>query len=131
MVFFDIINYSALVSKLLLFLVNAVGVELILWIYIVNRYSRPNRAFLLVSLYLLVWVNLDFASVLSSLMVANEMVLETSLWATRAMYVSLAVFFGIFYYFGVNFPTNIPKPKKLRWRTGLGAFLWLKYAILI
>ena len=89
MVFFDIINYAALVDKLLLFLINAVGLELVLWAYIANRYTRPSRLFLAGVFYVLAWIDLVAIATL-----AGAGTPEMALWLVRCLYALLAVFFA-------------------------------------
>ena len=106
MAFLEIINFSALVSKLLLFLANAVGLELILWAYATNRHTRPGRAFLLGSLYVLLWMDLDFISSQALVFLSPDISYGAALWAFRGIYALLAVFFAAFYLFSLNFPAK-------------------------
>jgi hypothetical protein len=112
MAFLEIINFSALVSKLLLFLANAVGLELILWAYATNRHTRPGRAFLLGSLYVLLWMDLDFISAQALAFLSPSMSYVAELWAFRGIYALLAVFFAAFHLFSLNFPARNALDKK-------------------
>ncbi|MFA6376794.1 MAG: hypothetical protein WCX69_05350, partial [Candidatus Paceibacterota bacterium] len=78
---FDIINFSALISKLFLFLINAVGLELMVWAYAVNRYTRPGRIFLLAAFYFLAWIDLDFISIQAAAFFPAAAASAVALWA--------------------------------------------------
>jgi len=106
MVFSDIVNFSALVSKLLLFLANAIGLELVAWAYVANRYTRPGRMFLLGAFYFLFWMDLDFVSAQASVFLPPAAVPGAVLWAFRGIYALLAIFFAVFYLFALNFPAK-------------------------
>jgi len=106
MEFFDIINFSALISKLFLFLINAVGLELIVWAYAANRYTRPGRIFLFAAFYFLAWIDLDFISIQAAAFLPAAAASAVALWAMRGIYALLAVFFAAFYLFSLNFPAK-------------------------
>jgi len=124
MVFSDIIDYAALTGKLLLFLVNAVGLELVLWTYVANRYTRLNRKFMLAAFYVLAWVDLDSASALAPVFFPENAAHAAALWATRAVYALMAVFFASFYSYCLNFPARNPLDKSRRRRENLQVALW-------
>ena len=119
MVFFDIINYAALVDKLLLFLINAVGLELVLWAYIANRYTRPSRLFLAGVFYVLAWIDLVAIATL-----AGAGTPEMALWLVRCLYALLAVFFAGFYIFSLNFPAKNYFDKNNRGKENLQIAAW-------
>lgn len=129
MVFFEIINYIGLINKLLLFLVNAVGLELILWGYVANRYTRPNRLFLLGAFYILLWANLDSLAAMAPIFLSSDLVYGATLWATRAVYALMALFFAGFYYFSLNFPAKNPLNKNDRWRENVQISLWTLFFV--
>jgi hypothetical protein len=119
MVFFDIVTYVALIDKLLLFLINAVGLELVLWAYVSNRYTRPNRLILAGIFYVLLWVNFDAVSVL-----AGSDAPDVALWLARSLYALLAVFFAGFYVFSANFPARNHIDKSNRGKENLQIAAW-------
>ena len=130
MILFDIIYYIALIYQLLLFLVNVVGFELVLWAYIANRYSKPSRFFLLAALYVLLWFNLDVVSVMAQLFFTGAWVYQAALWASRGVFGLLPVFFVIFYFFSSNFPVANALDKKNRAMDGFQVFIWTFFTII-
>lgn len=101
--FFDIVNYATIIDRLLLFLINAVGLELILWSYVANRYTRPSRMLLAGIFYVLLWFNIDAAINLMPVFFSGDQSIA-QLWITRCLYAFLSVFFAGFYIFSLNFP---------------------------
>lgn len=130
LLFFDIINYVALIDKLLLFLVNVVGLELVLWAYIANRYSKPSPLFLAGVLYALLWINLEMVSAMAQIFLTGGYIYETALWATRGVYAILPVFFAVFYFFATNFPATNPLDRKRRWMDVFQVFAWAFFAVI-
>ncbi len=128
--FFDIINYVALVDKLLLFLVNVVGLELVFWAYIANRYSKPSPLFLMGVLYILLWINLEMVSAMAQLFFTGNYIYEAALWTARGGFAVLPIFFAVFYFFATNFPAANPLSKKGRWVDGFQVFAWTFFAVI-
>jgi hypothetical protein len=122
--FIDIINISALINKLLLFLANAVGLELILWAYAANRRTRPGQAFLLGAFYILLWIDIDFIGAQAGVFFSPEAAQAVTLWAFRGMYALLAIFFAVFYSFSLNFPAANPLDKDQRRKDALNIAVW-------
>lgn len=127
---FGAIYYIALVYKLMLFLVNAVGFELVLWAYIANRYTRPSGLFLLAAFYVLLWINLDTTSVMAQLFFTGTEVYAAALWSARGVFALLTVFFLGFYFFCSNFPVANVLNKKDRWLDGFQVFVWTFFLII-
>jgi len=125
----DIIYYIASIYTLLLFLVNVVGLELVLWAYVANRYTKPSRLFLLAALYVLLWINLDTVSVMAQLFFYGKEIYLAALWAARAGFGLLPVFFAVFYFFSSNFPADNALDKKSRWMDGFQVFNWTFFSI--
>jgi len=124
MAFFDIINYVAQVDKLLLFLINAVGFELVLWAYVANRYTRPNRLILCGVFYVLLWANADAIGTLAQVFFADKQAPMAALWATRSLYALLSAFFAGFYLFSLNFPARNHYDKSNRGKENLQIAAW-------
>ena len=129
LLFFDIITYVALIYKLLLFLVNVVGIELVLWAYIANRYTKPSPLFLVGALYVLLWANLDMVSAMAERFFPDKIYL-VSLWTTRGVYAILPVFFAVFYFFSTNFPAANPLNRSRRWMDSLQVFIWTFFTVI-
>ncbi len=130
LLFFDIINYVALIDKLLLFLVNVVGLELVLWAYIANRYSKPRSLFLMGMLYVLLWINLELISTMAQFFFSGNYIYEAAVWATRGIYAMLPVFFTGFYFFASNFPAANPLEKKRRRMDIFQVFAWTFFGVI-
>jgi hypothetical protein len=126
--FIDVINVSALINKLLLFLINAVGLELILWAFAANRRTRPGQAFLLGAFFVLLWIDLDFicAQAADFALLPSDAVL----WAFRGMYALLAVFFAIFYAFSLNFPAANPLDPNQRRKEHFNIAIWTFFFVI-
>jgi hypothetical protein len=122
--FVDIINEAALVSKLLLFLVNIVGAELILWFFGTGKNSRVGRFFLAGAIYILLWLDIDFISAHAAAFFSLAQSEPVMLWAFRSMYALLAVFFGVFYCFCLNFPAANPLDPAQRRKNGISTGIW-------
>jgi hypothetical protein len=114
MVFFGTINYAAMIAKLLLFLINAVGAELMLWAYVSNRHARPGRYFLLGAFFVLLWVDLDSAGILAPVFFSERLAGPAAAWALRGVYALLAVFFAGFCLYSMNFPEKNALDKSRR-----------------
>jgi len=113
--FLGIINFSATTAGLLVFLTNVVVLELVIWAYVSNRYSRPGKMFLLGAIYVLLWVNLDSISALSPVFMPKYFYVA-ALWAQRGLHALLAIFFAWFYAYSLNFPEKnvLDKNKRLQ-----------------
>jgi hypothetical protein len=120
--FIDIIDTFALINKLLLFLVNAVGLELLLWAFATNRRTRPGQAFLLGAFFVLLWIDIDFVCAQAGEFFFLPAV--AALWAFRGMYALLAIFFAAFHSFSLNFPAANPLDKNQRRKDNLGIAVW-------
>lgn len=99
----EIVRHFVLINKLIIFLVNALGFELALWVYFTNRRERVNQLFFFFTLCLLLWVDFDFLSTFAFFLFQNNIeviVLST----TRLVFVILCPFFLFFYFFSVYFP---------------------------
>ncbi|MCU0652861.1 MAG: hypothetical protein MUD10_01220 [Candidatus Pacebacteria bacterium] len=133
MVFFDIAsiyNIAALVDKLILFLINAVGIELVLWAYVANRYTRPSRSLLFWVVAVLLWVDLDAASALAPTYLVQANSFAIALWAQRALMAMLAVFFAGFYIFCLHFPAKNYFDKTRRGKENLQIAAWTFFFLL-
>lgn len=131
MIFLDnIINYVALIDKLMLFLVNVVGLELVLWAYIANRYTKPNPLFLFAVFYILLWINCDTASILAQLLFTGDKVYLAALWSARGVFGLLPIFFALFYFISSNFPAANELKKEHRWMDWLQAFGWAFFTVI-
>lgn len=120
----EIINIAALINILLLFLANAVGLELIMWTYVTNRHTRAGQLFLGGVIFLLLWLDLDFVASQPVGVFPEEIANGAVLWAARGLYALLALFFAGFYRFALNFPVRNPLDKKQRCKNNIGIFLW-------
>jgi len=128
--FIELLNFSALVSKLLLFLTNAVGIELAAWAYVANRYTRPGRAFLIGAACILLWVDLDYFSAQSMIFFPLPEAHSVAVWAFRGLYALLGVFFGAFYIYCLNFPVkNVLDKKRALWENAAVA-VWAFFFVL-
>ena len=111
------------VGKLLLYLINGVGLELALWIYITDRKKRINQLFSLSTLCLLFWLDFNFVGVLAPFLFSGGNTAWLSLFSARFVFALLCLFFLCFYllssyYFG-------GKPNHLKDRLYLAAWLAL------
>ncbi len=120
----EIINIAALINLLLLFLANAVGLELILWAYATNRHNSAGRVFLAGIFFLLLWMDLDFISIHAAAFFPAEIAMDAGLWATRGIFALMALFFAVFYRFALTFPAPNPLDKKQRRKNNFAVFLW-------
>ena len=122
--FISIINISALINKLLFFLINVVGLQLILWAYAANRRTRPGRLFLAGVFYILLWIDIDFVSAQAGVLFPFEAAQNVALWAFRGVLALLAMFFAMFYSFSLNFPAANPLNELQRQKNNLNIALW-------
>jgi hypothetical protein len=93
-----------LVGKLLLYLINGVGLELALWIFIADRKKRVNQLFSLFTICLLLWLDFDFAGALAPFLFSGGNTAWISLFSARVVFALLCPFFLClyllpFYYF--------------------------------
>lgn len=123
--FINIINVSALIGKLLFFLINVVGLQLILWAYAANRRSHLGRLFLAGVFYILLWINFDFLSAQAGVLFDPETASAAALWAFRGGYALLAVFFAAFYSFSLNFPAANPLDKNQCRKNNISIAVWV------
>lgn len=130
MVFFGTINYAAMIAKLLLFLINAVGVELMLWAYVSNRHARPGRYFLLGAFFVLLWVDLDSAGILAPVFFSERLAGPVAAWALRGVYALLAVFFAGFCLYSMNFPEKNALDKSRRVRENILIAVWTFFFVI-
>ena len=122
--FINIINIFALIGKLLFFLVNVAGLQLILWAYAANWRTRSGRLFLAGVFYVLLWIDFDFLSAQSGVIFPLEIASAASLWVFRGIYALLAIFFAAFYSFVLNFPAANPLDKKQRRKNNINIAVW-------
>jgi hypothetical protein len=130
LLFYDIINYVALIDKLLLFLVNVVGLELVLWAYIANRYTKPSPLFLMGAIYVLLWINLEVVSAMAQLFFTGNYIYGVALWSARGVYALLPAFFAVFYFFASNFPAANPLARKRRLMDSFQVFAWTFFGVI-
>ena len=100
-------------NKILILLVDTLGIWLGFWVYLSNRKARTNQWFTLMIVFALSWITLCY---FSGILTNN---LGFSLFLGRLAYGAAILFFIPFYFFSVNF---IKEEKK---------FLYLKVFILI
>ncbi|MGB2631734.1 MAG: hypothetical protein WBC48_02355, partial [Minisyncoccales bacterium] len=130
MVFFGTINYAAMIAKLLLFLINAVGAELMLWAYVSNRHARPGRNFLLGAFFVLLWVDLDSAGIFAPVFLPEHLAGPAAAWALRGVYALLAFFFAGFCLYSMNFPEkNVLDKSRRAWENILVA-VWTFFFVI-
>jgi hypothetical protein len=86
-----------IISKLLLYLINGVGLELALWIYVTDRKKKINQLFSLFTVCLLLWLDFDFAAAMAPFLFSGGDTLWITLFSTRVMFALLCAFFASFY----------------------------------
>lgn len=112
--FVDVINLCALSNKLLFFLVNVVGLQLILWAYAANRRTLSGRLFLAGVFLIILWIDLDFLSSQAGVLLDAEAASAAALWGFRGIYALMAAFFAALYVFALNFPAPNPLDRGCR-----------------
>lgn len=98
MVSIEIFSNFVLLNKLALFLINAVGLELAVWIFASDHKGRANRWLFFLTLCLLAWVDFDFVSTFAPLVFPETDAPWILLFATRA---GLALLCPFFYVIGI------------------------------
>lgn len=91
--FEEIALQFVLINKLAVFFINAIGIELAFWVYLINRRHKTNQLFLFFSLCLLVWVDFDFMGTFAPFLVAEADVRWVALASTRIIFAFLCFFF--------------------------------------
>jgi len=97
MILFQTFDNFLIISKLLLYLIKGVGLELALWIYVTDREKRINQLFSLFTVCLLLWLDFDFAATLAPFLFSGGDTLWITLFSTRVMFALLCAFFLSFY----------------------------------
>lgn len=100
----ELISQFVLVNKLIVFLINAIGLELALWVYFTNRKQRANQLFFFFTLCLVLWIDFDFLSTFAPFLVPEASVGALSLAATRFVFAILCPFFLFIHLFSIYFP---------------------------
>lgn len=126
--FIDIINICALSNKLLFFLVNVIGLQLILWSSAANRRTLSGRLFLAAVFFIVLWVDLDFVSSQAGISLTSQAASNATLLGFRGVYALMAAFFAALYVFSLNFPAPNPldqtSSRKKNIALALGAFFF-------
>jgi len=99
MAFIEIFSHFVLINKLVLFLINAVGLELSIWVFAANRRQHANQSLFFLSLCLLAWVNFDFLSAFAPFVFPETDAPWVVLMSTRAVLALLCPFFLFAYIF--------------------------------
>ncbi len=94
-------NFIATI-KLLLCLINGVGLELAFWIYIDNYRQKINQLFSLFTICLLLWVDFDCIGALAPYLFSGDSSWIT-LFSVRMVFALLCVFFLSFYLFAIHY----------------------------
>ncbi len=121
--FIDFVNLFALAGKLLFFLANVVGLQLILWASAANWRTVFGRMFLAGILFVLLWMDADFLSSHASVLFSSSAA-AVAAGGFRAVYVLMAVFFAAFYVFALNFPGANPLDAGRRRKSNFALALW-------
>ncbi len=121
--FIDFVNLFALAAKLLFFLANVVGLQLMLWASAANWRTVFGRMFLAGVLFVLLWTNADFLSSHASVLFSSSAAAAAA-GGFRAVYVLMAVFFAAFYVFALNFPAANPLDAGRRRKSNFALALW-------
>ncbi len=121
--FIDFVNLFALAGKLLFFLVNVVGLQLILWVSAANWRTVFGRIFLAGIFFVLLLVDADFLSSHASVLFSSSAP-AAAIGGFRAVYVLMAVFFAAFYIFALNFPAANPLDAGRRRKSNFALALW-------
>ena len=121
--FIDFVNLFALAGKLLFFLANVVGLQLILWASAANWRTVFGRMFLAGVLFVLLWMDADFLSSHAGVLFSSSAAMAAA-GGFRAVYVLMAVFFAAFYVFALNFPGANPLDVGRRHKGNFALALW-------
>lgn len=108
---FQTLDNFLIIGKLLLYLINGVGFELALWIYVTDRKKRINQLFSLSTVCLILWLDFDFAGTLAPYLFSRGSTLWISLFSVRAVFALLCLFFLSFYLLPSYYFPGI-KPKR-------------------
>ncbi len=112
--FIDIVNICALSNKLLFFLVNVIGLQLILWASAANRRTSSGRLFLAAVFFIVLWIDLDFMSSHAGIALASQAASTAALLGFRGVYALMAAFFTVLYVFALDFPAPNPLDQRSR-----------------
>lgn len=108
MVLFANPDSFVVIAKLLLYLINGVGIELAFWIYIDNRRQRINQLFSLFAICLLLWVDFDYIGALAPYLFSGDSSWIT-LFSVRIVLALLCAFFLSFYLFAFHYLPSRPR----------------------
>ncbi|MCK4781355.1 hypothetical protein KAS79_00300 [Candidatus Parcubacteria bacterium] len=87
----------ALIHKIIVMLIDAIGLWLAFWVLSANRKSKVNQMFFLMTIFILLWITLCY---FSGTLIHN---LELSLFLGRLAYGTTILFFIPFYFFSLSF----------------------------
>lgn len=100
-----------LINKIIIILINAIGLSLAFWVYFSNRKRKINIFFFLSIVSLLLWIDFEFVCLLSPFLNIGGSELSLFLFAKRLAYGSLCLFFIFIKLFSFYFP----KETKRNW----------------
>ena len=103
MFLFQTLDNFIIISKLLLYLINGVGLELALWIFITDRKKKVNQLFSLFTVGLLLWLDFDFTSVIAPFLFFGGPAIELTLLSARIVFALLCAFFLFFYLLSIYY----------------------------
>lgn len=98
-----------LINKIIVVLINAIGLPLAFWVYFSNRIKKINIFFFLCVTTLLLWIDFEFICILSPFLNIGGSELSLFVFAKRLAYGSLCLFFIFVHLFSFYFPKETKK----------------------
>ncbi len=90
------VDYLININKIIIFFINAIGIWLAIWVYFSNPKQKPNKIFLCMTVFTLLWIDFRYLGATSQG--------TLSLFFYKLNFGAVALFFIAAYLFSVFFP---------------------------
>ncbi len=114
-----------LINKIILALINLVGLFFAILGFFANRSQKANKFFFWSSIALLGVIDSAFFSFFAKQIFSNDSYLQLAFVFARASWVFVCLFFSIFYFFAIHFPRTGKDINAFHWMHSLIWMAWL------